>query len=235
MLHIESTRRFCVLSLGDNDSSDESFQELYKRIVGDVNEDIAHKLSCNDLKSIPESYLTRGLSKRNFSYGEINFKSMAHIMKTLRQINQNHSKLRIFYDLGSGSGRSTLAGLLLFDFDKVVGIELLPSLHELSMSLRDSYNQIVPNNKVFEFHCRSFLDNTMWAQEADVIFVNSTCFDNTVMEGISACPFKCGAFVITLTHKLTDSCSYRLVYETRLDTSWGAADVFIHVIVNHDD
>jgi hypothetical protein len=67
--------------------------------------------------------------------------------------------------------------------------------------------------------------------DGDIIFANSTCFDDDLMEAISlrAEDLKAGAYVVTFTKGL--SCrprTFELLERKRYKMSWGAATVFIH-------
>ena len=46
----------------------------------------------------------------------------------------------VFVDIGSGQGKACLAAALMHPFDRVVGIELLMSLNELSLELKRRYD-----------------------------------------------------------------------------------------------
>lgn len=43
----------------------------------------------------------------------------------------------IFYDLGAGAGKGVIAASLLHSFEKCKGIELLQSLHKMSLELKE--------------------------------------------------------------------------------------------------
>ena len=63
---------------------------------------------------------------------------------------------------------------------------------------------------------------------ADVIFINSTCFDDALMHAIAdqAAALKLGAFVITFTRRLPSE-QFDVLEEECLTMSWGGATVFI--------
>ena len=64
--------------------------------------------------------------------------------------------------------------------------------------------------------------------DADVVFVNSTCFDDALMHAIAdeAARLKMGAFAITLTRALP-SPHFDVLEEECFTMSWGGATVFI--------
>lgn len=56
-------------------------------------------------------------------------------------IKKKHNLLKepggIFYDLGSGVGKGVIAASLLHSFESCKGIELLHSLHKMSLELKE--------------------------------------------------------------------------------------------------
>ena len=47
----------------------------------------------------------------------------------------------IFYDIGSGSGRAVMAARLAFDFDRCIGLEILPSLHKMARKIQERFQE----------------------------------------------------------------------------------------------
>ena len=45
----------------------------------------------------------------------------------------------VFVDLGSGTGKGIIAGILMHPFSKVVGVEMLETLFEKSIEVRDHF------------------------------------------------------------------------------------------------
>merc|ERR1711991_85382 len=93
---------------------------------------------------------------------------------------------KTFVDLGSGVGKAVVAAALLHEFEFCKGIEIQEILYEeskriqMEMSLSGlGYN--IGKNTNIEFHFGSFLEVDSWISEGDVIFVNSTCFDVSLM------------------------------------------------------
>ena len=80
----------------------------------------------------------------------------------------------------------------------------------------------------------SFLGDCPWA-DGDVIFANSTCFDDELMEGMSreAEKLKPGAYFITFTKGLSSE-KFEVLERKRYKMSWGPATVFIHRRLNED-
>ena len=66
--------------------------------------------------------------------------------------------------------------------------------------------------------------------DGDVVFANSTCFSNELMDGIAsrAQAMADGALLITFSTAI-NSLWFKVVYKKRYTMSWGPATVFIHV------
>ena len=115
---------------------------------------------------------------------------------------------RTFYDLGSGTGRCIFLVSLLYNFRNVVGVELLRGLHsESERILRRFREEEAPLLKApfptqISLVRASFLDHD-WS-DADVVFANSTCFNDAVMEMLAkkAEFLRPGSIVITITKSL---------------------------------
>ena len=87
-------------------------------------------------------------------YGEVTFETMGIIIEKIRKkygkpfvgtsgatgILQGTSG-GIFYDLGSGSGKATVAAAILYNFDTCCGVELLESLFSLSLDISAVYGK----------------------------------------------------------------------------------------------
>ena len=172
----------------------------------------------------------------SLTYGEIDFRSFGGILQRFTS-----TRGKIFYDLGSGTGRALVEARLLCDFDQCIGIELLNSLHKKAEKvIRDfdsskyrkilSYSLPSRDIRVFE---GSILDED-WS-DGDLIFANSTCFSPDLMTrmGTKGEMLRPGAFFITFTKGLNNE-AFELIEQMRLKMSWGPATVYIHRRRNHD-
>ena len=148
-----------------------------------------------------------------------------------------------FYDLGSGEGKPVLAMSLLTKFKKLIGIEFLENLNKLSLLVKEKYdkeiNDIINKNKDLFFFEKSnniefirgdFFENS-W-EDASVIFANSTCFSENMMNDIATKANKeCkkGTIIITLTKKLYKlNSDWELRDGFRRLMTWGIATIYIH-------
>lgn len=150
----------------------------------------------------------------------------------------------IFYDLGSGTGKAVMAMALFCPFRKLIGIEYLVSLWNLSMRSKIVYDKIIADkfikfNGLFtiqktnsiDFYNGDFL-RQKWS-DASVIFANSTCFNQDLMNkiGIKArkeC--KVDTIIITISKKLS---SLNGDWESKEGfkrlMSWGVGTVYIYI------
>lgn len=177
-------------------------------------------------------------------YGEIDFMTFGRIMEKIKKIyglpdvgtsgpmGILQRSGGVFYDLGAGVGKPVIAAAILHSFDACIGIELLESLHNLSLELLFAYNS-KGKAKGLDAQCQflrgDFLDTNVkdW-RDADVVFINSTCFDEPLMDKLARASFrlKKGAFVVSISRRLPTTELTVLEHEL-CPMSWGEATVFI--------
>jgi hypothetical protein len=185
---------------------------------------------------------------KNLMYGEINFESLGLVFEKIKMVygmpNVGTSGSvgflqrpgGIFYDLGSGTGKVAVAAAILHNFDVCYGIETLEGLYSVSLDTLNAYgtkgkSKMPPREK--DTHCQmingSFLKmKTKDWRDADIVFANSTCYDEILMGHIAklAQGLRKGAFFISLTKRLPSSEFVVLEYEM-YRMSWGEATVYI--------
>lgn len=167
---------------------------------------------------------------KSFVYGEVVPDSFHEI------ITETHpQKGQIFYDLGSGTGKAVILAHLLFDFSDAIGIEFVDSLYDASLKVKQRYeSEIKPSleqyvgDKQINFILGDFLNQDL--SNADVIFMNSTCFQDDLMDALDNklhTNLKPGAQVISLSKSLK-SPSFEMWKRRMAEFSWGEATVFFH-------
>ena len=160
------------------------------------------------------------MEDKSLIYGEALPESLAEILKIVQP-----KKGEIFYDLGSGGGKVVLAAGMMFPFRKVIGIEKIKELVDASqVVLRQA--QDIPMVPI-EFRCQDFLDADF--TDADIIFINSTCFSYETMDALAAKmeSLKNGARIITVTKQM--KADYLTEFKVRkFEFSWGEATVYFY-------
>lgn len=163
----------------------------------------------------------------SFRYGEI-VPTALYVM--LRPIPV--AGARVLYDLGSGTGRNVLLAALLFDFAKLVGVELLEGLHlTAEQKLREFDAEIRPSlprekrQQIIELRNQDLGEADF--SEADVVIAHATCFQPRLMErlGHQAERLKPGSRII-LVGKTISSPTFSLEKVVPHDMDWGRTPVF---------
>jgi hypothetical protein len=205
-----------------NDLIAEESASLFNELMSETSLEVGKKLSKDerDSKNLNE--------QKSLIYGEVDY---ASFYRVLRKINAPPGGT--FYDLGSGTGKAVMAARFTRDFGRCLGIEILEGLHSQAMKVVNKYNQ-----QFRQFLCSgqpqhasvyegSFL-NYPWT-DGDVVFANSTCFDDKLMEDMSrmAEGMKPGAIFVTFTKGLSSKC-FEVLERKRYKMSWGPATVVIH-------
>lgn len=173
-------------------------------------------------------------------YGEIAFEPFKVVLDVLKRWHHVLKKPGgVFLDIGSGSGKAVFAAALLHDFDACCGIEVLEGLHAISQDVLQRWEKLIkPNFALSMQKKRTRISFTLgdalavdWPPNADVVFMNSTCFGERLMHALTrklAQSCKPGAIVITATHKLADPHGFELLRElTVTQEAWGDATWYL--------
>lgn len=113
------------------------------------------------------------------TYGEIPFDSFKVILDEL-----DITKKDVFYDLGSGVGKSVLQVLLTTPVKKSVGIEISPTRFSCAAAIKRVLikNKKIPKGKIVEFREQDILETDM--DDATIVYMCSTCYSSVLMQGI---------------------------------------------------
>lgn len=195
----------------------QEYQKKWDDLFQDCSTDFAKKASKMERDEL-------GLKKASLVYGEISFVSFGVVF--LNQI-----KLKpggVYYDLGSGTGRSVFAAEMLHDFDKLIGVEILESLHTAAVDVLEKFraSRSDASKKQIDFIRSDFLELD-WS-DGDMVFANSTCFDEQLMLqlGQKGQHLKEGAYFVTFTKQLK-SPYFDLIHSKQYRMSWGIATVHV--------
>lgn len=146
----------------------------------------------------------------------------------------------VLVDLGSGAGKPVFAAAALYPFKRVVGVEILESLHGAALEVLERWDaearpRLAAHHGGVDTEVvllqGDFLDVwgvRDWPAEADVVVANSTCYDDRLMHriGEAAARMKQGALVVTLTRHLP-SPFFHVLFCEAMHMSWGEATVYI--------
>eukprot|EP01029_Cantina_marsupialis_P031383 TRINITY_DN9022_c0_g1_i1.p1 TRINITY_DN9022_c0_g1~~TRINITY_DN9022_c0_g1_i1.p1 ORF type:complete len:404 (+),score=149.41 TRINITY_DN9022_c0_g1_i1:109-1320(+) len=177
------------------------------------------------------------LDVKNFVYGEVGFRSFVEVLSKIITDHGSLPKDAKFCDLGSGTGRAVFIARFMYDFSYLVGIEYLETLHgtsmEVAQNFEDEFRSILNPSPEIDFINGSFIDYD-WS-DSDVVFANSTCFDDELMKQISSQAelLKAGSYLITFTKPLPSK-KFERVFCERFNMSWGPATVYIHQKMSDD-
>ena len=140
---------------------------------------------------------------------------------------------RIFYDLGSGTGRIVLLAALLFDFSKAVGIEHLDGLHRTAQEMLRRFNcevkpalPIEKQKQTIEFRRGDIRDADF--SDGDIFYIHCTCFQPELMTKLSMRleELKPGTLLL-MTTKTLSSTKYEIRKSDIAQMDWGRTPVFL--------
>lgn len=160
-----------------------------------------------------------------YVYGEINLVSFAALLSLTRPCQDS-----VFYDLGSGIGKTVLLCAMLFPIKKSCGIELLTPLHQAALlqHQRLSENENYRKNLQHVTYLQgNFLDIDL--NDATIIYINATAYfgETWVMLNHKLDQLHQCCTIVTTTKQLTTS-AYQLTRITQVQMSWGIVKAFIY-------
>lgn len=176
-------------------------------------------------------------------YGEIALKDFVELLDKHGDVSaeakENGSDGRVFFDLGSGTGKGVLVAGLCRHFSFAFGIEILPCVGAIAEVLVGDFTRdVLPggrparaplieiDTKVGDFFQPNFLKQ--W-QAADFVFCNCVTWDDATMRRLSKAAEKMrpGTKFVTVLCPL-DSPKFVLLEEVEIGFSWGHVEVLVH-------
>lgn len=165
-------------------------------------------------------------------YGEVPFEVWCDIVQK-----SNAKRDGVFFDLGSGTGRVVMQSYMLFDFKKVIGVELLQGLHQKSMQVKDRFDkdvahrisQKIANREMVLLH-KNIFDVDL--SEADLVFMNHPFKDCDMFEKLEQKflrEFKKGTKIITTIRALSNN-RFKVLGVEKYAFSWGESTVYYHEV-----
>ncbi|CCI49521.1 unnamed protein product [Albugo candida] len=171
------------------------------------------------------------INESSYIYGEIDFFAFVDVLQWVIRQGSIMKNEAVFYDLvGSGTGKAVIAASLLYNFDKVIGIEALEPLNTFAKKRAVKLRNLTKNNCLassIEFWYGSFLEKD-WT-DGTIVFCHATCFSDSDWRSISlvAEKLKQGSYVITAS-QILQSALFEVVKSEQVKTSWGTAKIYIH-------
>ena len=189
------------------------------------------------------SAVGEGEHRNSLNYGEIPFSTMCHTLQKIQMsydAETNRLEGGVMYDLGSGAGKSVVAAALSLPcLCRVVGIELLQELHDVSLGVLECYQSYVESsvdNQSSSTAVATMVNDLLeveWYKDADIVFCNTLVFSEDLLARLAA-----------MLSRVASGCylvhSGRLNKDNRLDKdfhlldcsmknySWGKSSVWIH-------
>ncbi len=140
--------------------------------------------------------------------------------------------------MGSGTGKPCIIAALMHNFDICCGIEYLEGLYAVSLDVANTYNtrgktHAFTAGREFQTHVNFVHGDILnmrlkdW-RDGDIVFMNSTCFDDALMDRVSnlALGMRKGTFFISMTRRLSNN-DFTVIEAEMYKMSWGEATVFI--------
>jgi hypothetical protein len=181
---------------------------------------------------------SQGLAASTLVYGEIKFEPFAISLMKIKALygGLKGGKGGKFIDVGSGTGKPVFAAAVVHDWESCRGIEILTGLHAASLEILERWKTPEVQAKLPEGQrgiafdlIRGDATAIDWS-DADVVFMNSTCFDEALMLKLVAVADKMavGSFGVTFTKPLP-SARWKVLENEVFAMSWGSATVFIQM------
>lgn len=159
----------------------------------------------------------------DYVYGEIDPTAFIALLSLVKP-----GPTTVFYDLGSGIGKTVLLCAMVFHVQRSCGIELFSHLDAAAKTQRlrlQTYRNYSQKN--IHFICGDYLQENF--EDATLIFISATALFgdtwkklNQRLENLTTCPL-----IITTSKPLTTK-RYGCVYQTRVQMSWGVVNAYIH-------
>lgn len=171
--------------------------EIYAEITRDFDIETGQKASKKDREEIGDV----NLADETLTYGEFDFFPLGEVFFTIKH-RYDHCLDGVFYDLGSGTGKPVISAALLGDFDCSIGIELLKSLHDMSIEIKGRYDILKYPTQIHMIHGDIFDQDI---SNASIILANSTCYSHEMILKFGSICLKPGTLAISLSKALPSS------------------------------
>ena len=179
------------------------------------------------------------LTAVHLAYSEIRFETFAVVLKKIRsKYNGLLKPGGNFYDLGSGLGKPVFAAAMMHEWGRCTGIEVLDMLHDGARELLDIWDRTKDSlmwltegqrQTRIDLVNEDFTAKGFSLADAELVFMNSTCFDEEMLLKIAhkADKMDQDTFLVSHTQRLP-SVHWEVLEKLELMQSWGECTVFIH-------
>lgn len=216
----------------DNADDDKAAEKLFTHLAAPYETDRVKAASFAERKQIGS------VKERALIYGEIKYEPFLEAVQKVKNKYGGLSRRggERFVDLGSGSGKAVFAAALAHNFASCAGVEIMPSLHAISVKMYKDYERICASHVrpdgsfVRDTKVHLILgDATVFdLSDVDLVFMCSTVFDYNLMTRLAKCAgsMRVGSFMITLSKDLPCA-NWRVLERSNRNASWGGATMII--------
>lgn len=162
-----------------------------------------------------------------FVYGEIKYQDFAYFLSLCDTEN------KIFYDIGSGSGKACFAAAILFNLKKSIGIEYISDFCDFANSLKEKLDLFFAKEEANLLKEKiNFINDDITIfdfSDADIVFIHATCFNDEILESlkIQLNKLKIGSRAIIVTKEL-DLENFVKVFSGKFCAEWGDSSATIY-------
>ena len=166
--------------------------------------------------------------QKEWTYGEVSFDGIQRVLDVVQPTSYS-----CFYDVGSGTGKAMIIASLTHKFKSFVGVEICDNLADESKKITDKFSDIIqenyPNHINPSFTVKKEDAATISFDKADVVLLNSTYFNEPLMEKIrmQSEKMKIGSHLITLTIPFVSD-QFELLHSDQYLMEWGKSTVYIY-------
>lgn len=176
---------------------------------------------------------TAQLEKVFLTYGEILFPSFNKVIQRM-DINEND----VFYDLGSGAGKSALQFFLKTPVKKVIGIEANKLRSDSSLKIykqvKREFPELFEGGRILKCLPSNFLEVDI--SDATIIYICSTCFNTELLADIGKIVDKCPniKYLISIPSVTYDyasiPCKLPIEEVVDIECSWGHTKFYLYTL-----
>lgn len=171
----------------------------------------------------------------SLGYGEITCETVFQLISWLQEFQQDFCPARVM-DLGSGNGRVILASSIAYPFEQLIGMEIVPHLHDDAMEYWRFWSEryicptlLTARQQRIEYKLADFTLDPSRIHNSDFIWIHATVFGpNLILKLQELCEgCKSGTYFVVISMPLKVGGGIVTIKECLMDMSWGKARVFI--------